>query len=84
MLHFLANVAFRYIFVALAQSVGGQGFYKQKLHLNGKVCIRMTNKKAILLGLLFRQILLSPIPPCQLVDETGLTYVDLSPAKDGL
>ena len=37
MLHFLANVAFRYKFVALAQSVERQGFYKQKLHLNGKV-----------------------------------------------
>ena len=32
MLHFLANVAFRYKFVALAQSVEGQGFYKQKLY----------------------------------------------------
>lgn len=85
MLHFFANVAFQYKFVALVQSVGGQGFCKQMLHFGKKVCVRTDQqKKAILLGLLFRHILLLPIPPCQLVDETGLTYVDLSPAKDGL
>lgn len=39
MLHFLANVAFQYKFVALVQSVGGQGFCKQMLHLGEKVCV---------------------------------------------
>ena len=46
MLHFLANVAFRYIFVALAQSVGGQGFCKQMLHFGKKYVCVSTNKKS--------------------------------------